>query len=422
MAADHLKEAFEKLSPNYLKAGIPGRETQIDELYNFLVERLKIRQTGDEKRAKVQSGQVADIRGRHINKTMFLCGVPGTGKTATVFSVIHKLAQILNQKKPPINQFRHAYINGQHLSSAEKVYSEILLKFTGETCAPEEAQERLERLFSSHEDYVVRGNRRKTATKMPSCFKIVIIDELDLLYSDKRQNVFYSLFDWPTSSDSTMILIAIANAMDLPERLRGRISSRLGWDKLVFESYTTNCLKNIVRARLGTELQDKCFEKAAITIACQRIGKTTGDARRILDTCRLAIDEAIKTESPKVTSTILDRVGFQNLDDQRRKYLTECGPLELIILKSIVQQIDSVGDENVDAYGVFKRVNLILKNNDFFRNYIMGTDKYRSILTDLAAYGVIYLESDKPLYSKKIYLKDSSDLHRDLIKSEKIKT
>lgn len=220
-----------------------------------------------------------------------------------------------------------------------------------------------------------------------------------------------------------MILIAIANAMDLPERfMRGRIGSRLGWNKLVFESYTTKCLEKIIKSRLGTELQDKCFEKAALTLATARIGKTTGDARRILDTCRLAIDYAIENKSSKVTALMINHVGFQNLDIQRRNYISSCGPLELIVLKCIVTQIGQVGDENVEAFGVYRRVDLMLKENDYFQDYILCQDKYHSLLNNLASYGEIYLEADKPLAKKKIYLNDTSDWHIELIKSEPIKT
>lgn len=422
MATDHLKLAREKLSPNNVDAGIPGREKQSQELYGFIEERLKIRQTTQSKQARVDAGLVANIKGRHMNKTMFVCGVPGTGKTATVLRVIQKLEGLLRRKNPPIHQFKHAYINGQLLPSAEKVYSEILLKFTNETCGPEEAQERLEHLFTSGVDYVTKANRRKTGRKIANCYYVVIVDELDLLYTDRRQSVFYNLFDWPTSSDSKMIFITIANAMDLPERLmRGRIGSRLGWNKIVFESYTSDDLKTIIKTRLGTELQNKCFDPVAIKIACLRVGKTTGDARRILDTCRLAIDHALENKYPKVTSKIIDLVGFQSLDSQRRNYVSTCGPLELVTLKCIIEQIEKVGDQNVDAAGVYKRVHFMLKRHPFFRNYILCLEKYQSLLYSLAAYGVIYLDTDKPLVKKKIHLKETDDWYIDLIKTEQIK-
>jgi len=55
----------------------------------------------------------------------------------------------------------------------------------------------------------------------------IIILQLDLLWT-RRQDVVYNLLDWPTKSASRLIVLAIANTMDLPERLlMGRVTSRL---------------------------------------------------------------------------------------------------------------------------------------------------------------------------------------------------
>ena len=57
---------------------------------------------------------------------------------------------------------------------------------------------------------------------------VVIMDELDQLVT-KKQTVMYNFFNWPTRPRSNLIVIAIANTMDLPERmLSNKISSWLG--------------------------------------------------------------------------------------------------------------------------------------------------------------------------------------------------
>jgi origin recognition complex subunit 1 len=54
------------------------------------------------------------------------------------------------------------------------------------------------------------------------------MDELDQLVTTK-QDVVYNFFNWPTLVDSKLVVIAVANTMDLPERvLTGRVRSRLG--------------------------------------------------------------------------------------------------------------------------------------------------------------------------------------------------
>ena len=51
--------------------------------------------------------------------------------------------------------------------------------------------------------------------------------QLDLLWT-RKQAVLYSLFDWPTRPNAKLIVLAVANTMDLPERiLMKRVASRL---------------------------------------------------------------------------------------------------------------------------------------------------------------------------------------------------
>lgn len=57
---------------------------------------------------------------------------------------------------------------------------------------------------------------------------VVLMDELDQLMTSK-QDVVYNFFNWPTLVGSKLIVLAVANTMDLPERvMSGRVRSRLG--------------------------------------------------------------------------------------------------------------------------------------------------------------------------------------------------
>jgi hypothetical protein len=54
------------------------------------------------------------------------------------------------------------------------------------------------------------------------------MDELDQLVTAK-QDVVYNFFNWPTLVGSKLVVLAVANTMDLPERvMNGRVRSRLG--------------------------------------------------------------------------------------------------------------------------------------------------------------------------------------------------
>jgi len=56
---------------------------------------------------------------------------------------------------------------------------------------------------------------------------VFVIWQLDLLWT-KKQSVIYNIFDWPTRRDARLVVVAIANTMDLPERMMiSRVASRL---------------------------------------------------------------------------------------------------------------------------------------------------------------------------------------------------
>ena len=63
---------------------------------------------------------------------------------------------------------------------------------------------------------------------------VVLMDELDQLVTPK-QDVVYNFFNWPTLVGSKLVVIAVANTMDLPERvMTGRVRSRLGESNICF--------------------------------------------------------------------------------------------------------------------------------------------------------------------------------------------
>ena len=55
----------------------------------------------------------------------------------------------------------------------------------------------------------------------------IFILQLDLLWT-RKQDVMYNIFDWPTKEKAKLIVLAVANTMDLPERMMiKRVASRL---------------------------------------------------------------------------------------------------------------------------------------------------------------------------------------------------
>ena len=78
---------------------------------------------------------------------MYISGVPGTGKTATVNEAILCLKKL--ELKNEISCFKFVDINGMKLTEPRQAYVQILKKLTGVTASWEEAQRCLHQRFTT---------------------------------------------------------------------------------------------------------------------------------------------------------------------------------------------------------------------------------------------------------------------------------
>ncbi|CCJ29664.1 unnamed protein product [Pneumocystis jirovecii] len=116
------------------------------------------------------------------------------------------------------------------------------------------------------------------------------------------------MFNWPMLQHSRLIVIAVANTMDLPERmLSNKISSRLGLTRVSFSGYTFDQLKTIIHTRLQ-EISGSLMDQDAIELASRKVSAVSGDARRALDICssRRAVEIA-QTSAATAEKSISDK-------------------------------------------------------------------------------------------------------------------
>ncbi|XP_054428366.1 origin recognition complex subunit 1 [Pteronotus mesoamericanus] len=247
--ASVLEEARLSLHVSAVPDSLPCREKEFQDIYNFVESKLLDRTGG----------------------CMYISGVPGTGKTATVHEVMHSLQQAAQAKDVP--PFQYIEVNGMKLTEPHQVYVQILQKMTGQKATANHAVELLAKRFCT------QGPSQETT--------VLLVDELDLLWTQK-QDIMYNLFDWPTHKEARLVVLTIANTMDLPERIMmNRVSSRLGLTRMCFQPYTYRQLQQILVSRL-THL--KAFEDDAIQLVARKVAALSGDARRCLDICRRATE------------------------------------------------------------------------------------------------------------------------------------
>jgi origin recognition complex subunit 1 len=118
------------------------------------------------------------IRSGGIGCGLYLSGMPGTGKTATVTEVVAELRRRHEAGEGALPAFDYAEINAMRLATPHHAYSQLLHALTGVWAAPARAAEALEARFSSPDPA-----RR---------FAVVLVDELDHLLT-RKQSVLYNL-------------------------------------------------------------------------------------------------------------------------------------------------------------------------------------------------------------------------------------
>ncbi|CAG8887131.1 unnamed protein product [Penicillium egyptiacum] len=247
------RQARNLLHVSTVPDSLPCRKTEFNTVYNHLS-------------AAIMEGTGACI---------YISGTPGTGKTATVREVVAQLNGAVHEEE--MDDFIFVEINGMKVTDPHQSYSLLWEALKGDRVSPSHALDLLEREFSN------------PSPRRVSC--VVLMDELDQLVT-KNQSVMYNFFNWPALRHSRLIVLAVANTMDLPERtLSNKISSRLGLTRITFPGYRHTDLMEIISTRLAN-VPGNIVDPDAVQFASRKVAAVSGDARRALDICRRAVEIA----------------------------------------------------------------------------------------------------------------------------------
>ncbi|XP_072539134.1 origin recognition complex subunit 1 [Salminus brasiliensis] len=311
-----LEEARLRLHVSSVPESLPCREQEFQDIYNFV-------------ESKIMDG---------TGGCMYISGVPGTGKTATVHEVIRSLQQAAEQDEIP--QFHFLEINGMKMTDPHQAYVQILQKLTNQKATADHAAALLEKRFS------MPAPKKETT--------VLLVDELDLLWT-RKQNVMYNLFDWPTRRHARLVVLTIANTMDLPERIMmNRVASRLGLTRMSFQPYTFKQLQQIITSRLN---RVKAFEEDALQLVSRKVAALSGDARRCLDICRRATEICEHSSQQSSTGLVGMSHVMEALDEMfSSAYIAaiRCTSLqEQLFLRAVIAEFRRLGLEEATFQQVF---------------------------------------------------------------------
>ncbi|NWT83826.1 CDC6 protein, partial [Lanius ludovicianus] len=232
-----------------LHAAVPdrlqGREREMRILRQFLREHVLGRRPG----------------------SLYVSGAPGTGKTAC-------LSRVLLDCKDELAGSRTVVLNCMALGSPQSVFP-ALAQHLGLPVATGRGR--------------IRSLEKHLMAQGPMV--LLVLDELDQLES-KGQDVLYTLFEWSQLPSSRLVLVGLANALDLTDRSLARLGAHpAGSPQLLhFPPYTKEQLTCILEERLRQVAGDPVLDSAALQFCARKVSAVSGDARKALDVCRRAVE------------------------------------------------------------------------------------------------------------------------------------
>lgn len=165
-------------------------------------------------------------------------------------------------------------------SDPKQVYSEILATVSGSRVSRSLTTDEMVRQLENK--YLVKSAGRGGR------MVLLVLDEVDQLET-RDKSVLYKLFEWAQGTHSNVVLVGIANSLDLTERVLPMLKGRGIDPKLMhFHPYTKEQLIEIVHSRLRDVPKlpngKPVLSDIAIKLCAGKVGK-----EHLLHPCSLAV-------------------------------------------------------------------------------------------------------------------------------------
>ena len=325
---------------------LPCRETEQNQIYTYILKGLQT--TGS-------------------YSSLYIPGMPGTGKTASVLRVLQKLKHESQLKQIP--PFTSLYINGMEYTNPNNVYKTIYTHIFEDrkTSMVKKVIHSLDTFFANRDSYT----SKPMLTNPTNPHLLLILDEVDCLINQK-QNLLYNIFNWTTYSKSKLIVISISNTIDLPNRLIGKVKSRMGTNRITFQPYKKDELHRIISVKIDDV---HLFSEDALRFSSVKVAAVNGDLRRILLICKRAKEifalERKKDKTLKqIKQTHIMKACNELFDSKLIKVIKSLQVSEKILLATILYKMKDNSDNRIKVSEVYDKKDIFINkyNEDIDSN------------------------------------------------------
>ena len=352
---------------------LPCRKDEQDKIYNYIKKGLQ-------------------TNGNY--SSLYIAGIPGTGKTACVKRIINILESELtetikkNDKTIDGNEiipFRTLFLSGinyPNLSNVFKVIYKFIFTKAKDKMNIKNYIHALNNFFSHRKKY----NRSKTLVDPTNSHILLIIDELDILINTS-QNLLYNIFNWTTYDFSRLIVISISNTLDLPNRLLPKIQSRMGNNIIMFKPYNKEELRMIIQDR-GIDL--KLFSEDAIRLSCVKVAAINGDLRRVFHIFFKAKEINNMNNYKKKNKELVSKYDILNAWDELfsskiSNIISSLHIFEKIIIATILSKIKEQNHTKINLGDLYDKKDIFIKkyNENSGNEYEITWEEYKKIIYNL---------------------------------------
>ncbi|GFE55462.1 origin recognition complex subunit [Babesia ovis] len=307
------------------------------------------------------------IRQGGTGQLLYVSGVPGTGKTATINMIVQELlAKKLAAKLPWFNLVE---VNGVNLVDPNDFYRCLYSKLFKKP-APHyvKAYKQLDSYFSNN--------------KTPC---VLVVDEADYIVT-RKQKVLFTIFDWPSRKSSKLIVVIVSNTIDLPSRMKASCVSRLAFGTLVFQPYRYQQILDVLAANPDIS---RHIDDLALQLCARRVTNYSGDMRKALQICKLAMALA---DGGKVTTAEMNRVSNMVLSSAVIESLRYSSTAMSCLLVAMVLELKDTQLSVACARNVYDsfRGMMAVINPDM--RVSISIESFRKLLVSASLSGIISLE------------------------------